>query len=312
MPRVIVIAAALAWSALVGAQTVPRGDAVSDCFTGSGSPRRDVGDCTRAMAAPRDPLTYATLLGRRAHAFGLLGELEAARLDLEAAIASFPLSAEAFRQLGSIRSRLGDESGAEEAFSRAIALNPRYAEFHRDRGVARLYAGRLGKAEGDLAAALARNPDDPETLMFHGFVLFAMARYREASERFDRCAALGYPYVYLTLWRAMARARSGGDARGLLRQASDVLSPEEWPRALLLAFLDPAKAADAVRGAPPARRDEASFYLAAWTLSREGEETSLRRFADERVRRTLEQVSSRGDRHSIAVLMAGIELARRR
>ena len=193
-----------------------------------------------------------------------------------------------------------------------MTLNPHHADTHRDRGVARLHAGRVGEAEGDLAAALARNPGDPEALMFHGLALFATKRYSEASERFDRCDSLGYPYVYLTLWRAMARARSGSEARSVLRQVSGVLSPEEWPRPLVLAFLDPAKAPEAVRGAPPTRRDEASFYVAAWALSEEQRETPARRDARERARRALEQVSSRGDPRSIAVLMARIELARLR
>ncbi len=312
MPRLLLIAAVLAWSAPASAQFAARGNAVSDCYAGSGSPREDVATCSLALILPPDSVTHATLLGRRARAFGLLGELEPARRDLEAAIVKFPLSAEAYRQLGTIRSRLGDAPGSEQAFARALALNPRYSETFRDRGAARLYAGRLVEAERDLTAALAGAPDDPEALAFHGLVLFATARYREAVERLDRCEWLGYPYEYLALWRALARVRSGMDAREVLQQASAAFSPGEWPGPLVLAYLDSGRAPDAVSAAPPGKRAEASFYLAIWALSGERRAGMVPSDARQRARAALQQVASMGHRHSVEVMMAGIELGRMR
>lgn len=309
MLRLALLAVVLAWPVAGSAQFGARGSDGFDCFSGSGSAWLDLTACTHALQAVHDPPTQATLLTRRARAHVQLGSLRLAKRDLDQAISTYPFSADAQRMLGTVLSRLGDAAGAEGAFAQSLALNPRHADTLRDRGAARLRAGRPAEAEGDLAAALALDPADPEALAFLGFALFAQGRYREAGERFDRCEELRYPYVYLPFWRALAHARAGAEARGILRAALDSLPAGEWPRPLVAAFLDPDSGAEALRRAPQARGDEASFYLAAWALSRPQPDGAQARAS---ATRALRDIAAGRSPDSIEGMLARFEIERGR
>ncbi len=250
--------AALLLAGAAHADTGAPGDYAAACFEGSGSPRRDLVACSLALQQAEDPNSRASLRLRRAQARIHLGELAPAAHDLDAALEAMPWSAEAHRLLGVVRAKSGAQGEAEAAFARALELNPHFPAALKDRGVARLFAGKPEDAAADLGAALAAAPYDAEGFTFHGFALFALGRFGEAHERFEQARALGYPYPYLALWRALALKRAGAPWREPLREA-----PTQWPRALMKAVLEPG-AERALQAMPRARRAEAAFYLGAF------------------------------------------------
>ena len=166
-----------------------------------------------------------------------VGEPQAARVDAEAALALNPHSAEAWRLIGAASRMTGEVRGAIAAYDRAIALSPTHAVAWRDRGETRLLAGDASGALADLDAAIERAPADAEALAFRGFAHFARGYYAAAVRDFDVCAELRFPYVYLPLWRALARQYDRRDWRDFLRAEAERYAADEWPAPLMRAVL---------------------------------------------------------------------------
>ncbi len=173
-----------------------------------------------ARSYPKAPLTLYEL--------GLvqekLGDVEAAEGSLQRAVEHRTDLAEAWRALGELRFRKGDEPGARAAFdqlSRASIKDPAL------RGAAEaLYDGRLAAAERELTALTRKTPDHPEALRLMAETLLRQNRFAEAEA---------------PLTRLLVRDPHHYGARFLLAQAlfEQQKAPEALPHLERLLAFDP-------------------------------------------------------------------------
>lgn len=143
---------------------------------------------------------------RVGYAAHLRGEFETAIDSYTRAIESADLSAEEKAHVhynrGNARSALGEQRLALEDFDRALELAPGLTRAVYNRGVVRFYLAEFADAASDLDRALEREPEN----------------------------------AYRMIWRYLARARSGEDAREALARNASAVNMQEWPGPLI-AFL---------------------------------------------------------------------------
>jgi YaiO family outer membrane protein len=148
----------------------------------------------------------------KANAARLSGDLEAARCELEALLRSEPRNADAWVELGFVRSASGDAQGARAAFIQALEIAPDYDDARL--GLAQL-AHRSGDAEG--ARSWLRQIDsarrgDPEVATLAQAIAAPAARHR--FWRTDASASYSTLSGGLDPWRetSLSIARRDGDA----------------------------------------------------------------------------------------------------
>lgn len=141
---------------------------------------------------PDDPAVLVPVLVLRAVARLGLGKADAARVDLERAIALDPRSSEANLRLAAILEP-GDPGAAASRYESALALDLT----PRERAGALLRLGALRAAAGDPEGALARyreartvEPDGVEALGALGSLLGRLRRFEEAAEAYAAWVAL--------------------------------------------------------------------------------------------------------------------------
>lgn len=89
------------------------------------------------------------------------GDFQGARADFERAVTANPNDGEAWLRLGVAREKLGDASGAEDAYRRASNLITDPGDYHLAHGGSYFALGLLVEAERELRAGLALAPDNP-------------------------------------------------------------------------------------------------------------------------------------------------------
>lgn len=171
------------------------------------------------------------------------GRWEEARTVLERLLERHPTSARGWNKLGVCRVKMGDRSGAEQAFQRACEADPRYPAPWSNLGNLYLEANDLDRAEAAYRRALSLDPDF--ALAHHNLaaLLKRRGRYDEAVRHLKRSVRLerdlagglggakssGGWFVYLLLaalaflvwmWRQGARALAGWAAVGAILAAS--------------------------------------------------------------------------------------------
>lgn len=129
----------------------------------------------------REVVTVEALLAE-----GKTGE---ARARLEAYLARFPKVAEAENDLAVVLHLEGDLPAALLASERALALSPRDPAYHRNRAAIALDLGDVAEAGRSLEQALRVRGNDPETLLLAGDLSVALGRPEEARGFYVQAAA---------------------------------------------------------------------------------------------------------------------------
>ena len=144
------------------------------------------------------------------------GQHDAARTELEKALALDPENADAYRGRGELHQALGQIGQAESDFRRAIELRPADRTFHDLLGTLYFHAGRMKEAEGEYRESIALAPDGVWGLRNLAGVLIAGGRLPEAAVLLQRALQvrpsstlygnLGTVYFYQGLYPEAAAA----------------------------------------------------------------------------------------------------------
>ncbi len=141
----------------------------------------------RAVSLAGSVASHAVM---RADLLLLLGETEAALVDLDRAIELDPARAASWHHRGLARYEAGDRAGARSDFTRAIELAPDAPESWTQRGVLRGQDGDLSDAIEDLTRAIALAPERVEPWVARAAAFAAADRTMEAAADYARVLEL--------------------------------------------------------------------------------------------------------------------------
>ena len=293
-----IIAAGLLLTVLAAPAAAQFQDSAGNCFTGTGSFRLDIRECSIALADPAlADASRASLRAMRGRAYMESGALDAAVADFDAALVLNPASAFALTERGRARHKAGDNEAALRDYDAALSLSPQYAIAMRNRGVAHLFTGRLEEAAADFDTAIAAVRYDPSSIALRGIVRYLQGDDARAAADISTTLEQSYPWPQGALWRYLAQRRSGMDGQADLRRYREAMKPGAWPIPLIKTFLgeqDTDAALAAARQAPAADRSrqilEAGFYL--------GERARLNGDVDT-ARKLLEAVIAEGPKDAV-------------
>ncbi|HEY1505638.1 MAG TPA: tetratricopeptide repeat protein [Stellaceae bacterium] len=125
------------------------------------------------------------------------GDLDAAAVKYNAAVAADPNSVAAELRLGSLDLALKNESGATSAYQTAQNLAPKDPEAAFRLGEIELTHGAAKAAADQFAIALENRKDDPKLYNAMGVALSMQGQYAEAKENYDKGLALEPDYPSL-------------------------------------------------------------------------------------------------------------------
>jgi lipoprotein NlpI len=182
---------------------------------------------------------------------------------------------------------LRDTAHYQEAiadYSRAIERNLGYGAAYHGRALAWLQLGQREHAVADFEAA---DRVDPQTNTRRQIALqrFYMGRFSESAEDFRRVAEWSLEGGYTSLWRFLARVRTGDDiasAQKELNHHRSLLRGDAWPLPVVDFYrghMDSVAVREAAANAGGKKAIEqtceADYYIAEWHLLR-GDHTSAR------------------------------------
>nr|WP_245215692.1 tetratricopeptide repeat protein [Pararoseomonas baculiformis] len=157
--------------------------------------RLDLADLLTAKGDPAaaEPL-YREVLAREPgrtgarHALGnallLLGRLDDARSELQAASEADPRNPLPVHLLGVVEARRGDRAAALAAMTRALEIEPRFAEAHATRGSLLVAEGQMEAALAAYRSALEARPGFVPALLGAGMIQQSLGRVAEAERVF--------------------------------------------------------------------------------------------------------------------------------
>ncbi len=149
------------------------------------------------------------------------GDLPSAQRNLSKALEADPSSALAYDQLGMVRYRMKDHTGAVEAWSRAIAIDPTPA-VHYKRGVVLANTNRWREAAADFQATVKADPSHAPASFNLGKAKEGLGDPRGAVEAYSRALAADSRHKGSLLNRGRLRKKLG-DSPGAMRDYSTLL-----------------------------------------------------------------------------------------
>jgi tetratricopeptide (TPR) repeat protein len=128
----------------------------------------------------------ANVLNSRGMAWERVAKVEKAREDYTKAIEINPDYANAYNNLGNIKSKQGDYAGAIEDYNSAISLNGLFVEAHCNRGIAKEDLGDLTGAVEDYSRAIELDSDYGDAYFRRGNLRERLGDYAGALSDFDK------------------------------------------------------------------------------------------------------------------------------
>ncbi|MEA3195275.1 MAG: hypothetical protein QOD26_3608 [Betaproteobacteria bacterium] len=163
----------------------------------------------------------AAYLGR-GRAYLLKDDRAAALVEFGEAIRVNPASVQALKSRAALREQLGDYESAIVDYSAALRIDPRDPPSYFQRGLAWASKGEYANSALDFDEALRLGPRHHAARFLRAVLALGEGRYEQASNQFGDVMKNSQPQAALTLWRHVARARSGPDTR-LREDARDEL-----------------------------------------------------------------------------------------
>ncbi|MFO0944738.1 MAG: tetratricopeptide repeat protein [Planctomycetota bacterium] len=218
---------------------------------------------------------------RRAQANRMLGNLPAAKLELEEVLKRNPDSADALSELAFVLWNLKDAKGALEVADRVTKLDPQRATEPWIRGLWQASREEWGSAEKSYQAALERDPENASLLNNHAGVLLHLGKPGEALADLDKALALKPDHV-LARWNRIRAAIDLGDADEALSDLKALEKPASSSEALGHAEFLASACLKAGRQLPPGKSraivEECLARIALLSASRD--ETFIRRLKE--------------------------------
>lgn len=196
-------------------------DAASDCRSTTLEPAALLTACDAAIASATDPVEEGDLLAERAGAHRQLGNVDAAREDIEKAIHLAPGDADPWIEQGYLLRDEGDAAGAAEALEQAVSIDPDYP---RAVLVAMDLSADAGEFERCLelaTRAVEIAPERAHTWAFRGRCESELGRDEEAVADYEKAAEIGLEeaFLYDNLSRAYLRLGRAAEAEAAAGQA---------------------------------------------------------------------------------------------
>jgi tetratricopeptide (TPR) repeat protein len=167
--------------------------------------------------------------------------------EFEAAARLAPNLAEAYANLGLVRSRQGDNAAAAAAFEKALELRPNLPGLRGFLGFSYLMLSRAGQAVTELEKALQETPSNPQLEAWLGLAYLESNRYRDAIPKLETASAARPEHIDTLLYLAKAY-------EGALGEVHDELYRLDRPRARELEPLVKSQTAEGQAGSgDPAR-----------------------------------------------------------
>jgi tetratricopeptide (TPR) repeat protein len=138
-----------------------------------------------------------------------LGELDAAIVAYDRALAIKPDYAEVHYNRGTLLQQTHQLGPALESFEAALAINPSLVQVQRRRGDVLLQMGNLEAAEASFRHVIALTPDSAEGHASLGALQTALGRLQEALASFDMAIRLRPDLARIYTNRAQAQAQLG-------------------------------------------------------------------------------------------------------
>ena len=178
----------------------------AEAHLNDGNPRAALVDLDLAfLVEPTDPV----LRWLRGRSLSMLGRVETAVTELDAAIALDPNLAGAWLDRSAIHLDRSDWSAAESDCTRALKLDGTLARGWRTRGIARCKLGSLAEAAEDLRQSLDHEPNDPAAHYWRGLALRDAGDHYAAIAEFDAAIGLNDRYAEAYVARGKAHFNLG-------------------------------------------------------------------------------------------------------
>jgi lipoprotein NlpI len=217
-----------------------------------------------------EPQQLRALFERGRFYAAVVGDLDRAVQDLDAAIAVDPGYADALNYRGGIRRRNGDYDGAIKDFTASLAAGDD-ARIHLARGGAYRAKGDYAHAVEDYEEALTLVPGRIALIEARAQANFSMARYEAAAADFSSVLDFDAASAGAALWLYLSRARAGEQAAAATDLAARAprLRQPEWPFAAVSLFLGHGTVAATLAAATrPNEHCEARIFVGEWHLLR--------------------------------------------
>jgi len=169
------------------------------CLKGTSPAETLIAACSTLIEqVPRGWRVAPSLFTRRAEAYRIQGDVEAAITDFDRAIKLEPRKPENFLGRGQAYMAKRDTEAATRDFSQAIRLSPRQPAAILQRAQAYRVVGDLNRALGDYDLLVRVTPNDAQAYYHRAVLEQEMQEYRRALDDFgrmielDRANVLGY------------------------------------------------------------------------------------------------------------------------
>jgi len=229
---------------------------------------RAIADFSEAIEI--EPQQLRALFERGRFYAGVLGDLDRALQDFDAAITTNPRYTDALNYRGGIRRRTGDYDGAIKDFTASLAATDD-ARIHLARGGAYRAKGDYTHALEDYEEALTLVPGRIALIEVRAEANFSMARYEAAVADFSRVLDFDAGSGAAALWLYLSRARAGEQTAAMadLTARAPKLRQPEWPFAAVALFLGQGSVEATLAAATrPNERCEARIFVGEWHLLR--------------------------------------------
>ena len=197
-------------------------------------------------------------------------DLDAAIMDLDAAIKLSPKDATLYVDRAGVFTTKGEEERALADYGEAIIADPASGFAYNTRGDFFRGKGDYARAAADYDKAIEAQPADLTGYGNRALVRFYQGEFGKAADDFRRVAdAQANAYPTLLLYLSLTRAGNANGAKVELTKAAAKLKPGAWPYPVVELYLG-RKAAQAIEAAAakPEEKCEAQFYIGQWHLVR--------------------------------------------
>ncbi|MGO9942149.1 MAG: tetratricopeptide repeat protein [Rhodoblastus sp.] len=240
-------------------------------YKAQGLTEKALANCDQAVE--QDPQSWFAYQ-MRGEVFEKLGNPEKALADYDKATEAGGKNVAIFANRGDLLLTKGEYDKAIADYNRAIEINDQSVLAYIGRGGAWVAKGDADSALADFDKVIEIAPDNAIAWYDRGTTYFAKGDNGKAAENLKQALTLNPKNAYAALWRFIALASDGADAKGELQAGAAKISQTAWPWPVVEFFLGAKDATQTLAAASSSdEKCEAQFYV--------GQERLLKKATDE-------------------------------